>query len=67
MAHGWSMRAAGQVAELAKQIAAGKQLRYKRDELRSDILDVWQQRVPDGDSPKPPASRRRTLNTSREW
>jgi predicted hydrocarbon binding protein len=27
MAHGWSARAAGQVAELAKQIAAGKKLR----------------------------------------
>jgi hypothetical protein len=55
MAHGWSMRAAGQVAELAKQIAAGKQLRFKRDELRSDILDEWRQRagwVPPSASPR---------------
>jgi hypothetical protein len=41
MAHGWSARAAGQLADLAQRIAAGKRLRAKGRVLRSDILDVW--------------------------
>ena len=43
MAHGWSARAAGQLADLAQQIAAGKRLRTKRPVLRADILDTWRQ------------------------
>lgn len=43
MAHGWSAEAAGQLADLADQIAAGTRLRTRRKILRSDILEVWRQ------------------------
>jgi hypothetical protein len=39
MARGWSARAAGQLADLAQQISAGKRLRIKRPALRADILE----------------------------
>jgi hypothetical protein len=60
MAHGWSARAAGQVADLAKQIAAGKRLRTRRPVLRTGILDTWLQAAnasTDDDRPEPPPGR----------
>lgn len=42
MAHGWSARAAGQLADLARQIASGKRLRTGRPlVLREGILETW--------------------------
>jgi hypothetical protein len=41
MARGWSARAAGQLADLAQQISAGKRQRIKRPALRADILERW--------------------------
>lgn len=43
MAHGWSARAAGQLADLAKQIAAGKRLRTGGFKLAPGALDRWRQ------------------------
>ncbi len=65
MAHGWSASAAGQLAELAKQIAAGKQLRITRRVLRSDILDVWRKGVPGPVSRRDPS--RPQFDDSRDW
>jgi hypothetical protein len=45
MAHGWSARAAGELADLAEQIAAGTRLRARKKVLRSGILDMWRQRA----------------------
>ena len=45
MAHGWSAEAAGQLADLAEQIAAGRRLRTRNNVLRSDILNMWRQRA----------------------
>jgi hypothetical protein len=43
MAHGWSARAAGQLADLAKQIAARKRLRTGGFMLAPGALDRWRQ------------------------
>lgn len=67
MAHGWSARAAGQLADLAQQIAAGKRLRIKGGGLRSDILYTWRQAagVDVGTPPEPDPPDR--LDTSCRW
>jgi hypothetical protein len=65
MAEGWSAVAAGELTKLAKQIAAGKQLRIRRRVLRSDILDVWRKGVPGPVSPRDPS--RPQFDDSRDW